>query len=63
LSKVNTLGINLLEGLTAQLGGSFRIKNKNGLSIFLKFPLKSPSQLEYGGLANELAGEQETLEV
>lgn len=62
LSNVNTLGINLLEGLTAQLGGSLRFENKNGLTILLRFPLKSP-QLEYGGLVNELAGEQETLKM
>ncbi|MDN3588672.1 histidine kinase dimerization/phosphoacceptor domain -containing protein [Pedobacter aquatilis] len=58
MSNVNTLGINLLEGLTAQLGGSLQLKNKNGLTISLRFPLKSASQLEYGGLANELAGTQ-----
>ncbi|WP_426328997.1 histidine kinase dimerization/phosphoacceptor domain -containing protein [Pedobacter sp. R-06] len=55
LSNVNTLGINLLEGLTAQLGGSFRIKNNNGLTIFLRFPMNSSRQLAYSGLANELA--------
>jgi two-component sensor histidine kinase len=60
LSNVNTLGINLLEGLTAQLGGSFRIKNNNGLTIFLRFPLNSPRQLAYGGRANELAYQQES---
>lgn len=62
LSNVNTLGINLLEGLTAQLGGSVHFKNKNGLTISLRFPLKSTSQLEYSDLASELAGEQEKLE-
>jgi len=63
LPNENTLGINLLEGLTAQLGGLFRIKNEKGLAIFLKFPLKAPTQLELNALANELAGEQETLEL
>jgi len=63
LPNANTLGINLLEGLTAQLGGSFSIKNQNGLTIFLKFPLKASSQMEFSTLANELAGKQETLEM
>ncbi|TBO44502.1 tetratricopeptide repeat-containing sensor histidine kinase [Pedobacter kyonggii] len=63
LSNVNTLGINLLKGLTPQLGGTFNIKNNNGLTIFLKFPLKSPSHLDYGTLAEELAGEEQPLRV
>ncbi|RBQ11872.1 sensor histidine kinase [Pedobacter miscanthi] len=63
LPNENTLGINLLEGLTAQLGGLFRIKNEKGLTIFLKFPLKAPTQLEFSALDNELASEQETLEL
>lgn len=57
MSNVNTLGINLLEGLTAQLGGSLQLKNKNGLTISVRFPLKSPSTLEYGGFASEMASE------
>lgn len=61
LSNVNTLGINLLKGLTPQLGGTFNIKNNNGLTIFLKFPLKSPSHLDYGTLADELADQEQPL--
>ncbi|MGN8055190.1 tetratricopeptide repeat-containing sensor histidine kinase [Pedobacter sp. 22163] len=62
LSNVNTLGINLLKGLTPQLGGTFNIKNNNGLTIFLKFPLESPSH-DYGTLANELADQEQPLRV
>jgi len=62
LSNVNTLGINLLKGLTPQLGGTFNIKNNNGLTIFLKFPLKSPSH-DYGTLADELADQEQPLRV
>lgn len=63
LSNVNTLGINLLKGLTPQLGGTFNIKNNNGLTIFLNFPLKSPSHLDYGTLADELADQEQPLRV
>lgn len=39
-ASLNTLGITLLEGLTAQLEGTFSIENDHGLTIHLKFPLK-----------------------
>ena len=38
--NLNTLGITLLEGLTAQLEGIFSIENDHGLTIHLRFPLK-----------------------
>lgn len=40
LSSADSLGITLLEGLTEQLEGSFRIENNQGLTVFLKFPVK-----------------------
>ena len=42
LSSMDTLGITLLEGLTAQLQGSFHIESNKGLTVFLKFPIKVP---------------------
>ncbi|WP_176628273.1 sensor histidine kinase [Mucilaginibacter sp. SG538B] len=41
LSGAESLGITLLEGLTEQLEGSLSIENKNGLTVFLKFPVKT----------------------
>ncbi|MCC8408547.1 sensor histidine kinase [Mucilaginibacter sp. UR6-1] len=40
LTRTNTLGLTLLKGLTAQLKGTFTIKNNNGLAITLKFPVE-----------------------
>lgn len=37
LEKSNTLGLNLMKGLSKQLGGSFELKNENGLTIHILF--------------------------
>lgn len=37
LSEQNSLGLNLMEGLSKQLGGTFSITNQNGLAIRITF--------------------------
>jgi len=43
-ASLNTLGITLLEGLTKQLAGTYRLKNDHGLTIVLRFPIGSMIQ-------------------
>jgi two-component sensor histidine kinase len=42
LENTKTLGITLLNGLTAQLKGKVSIENNNGLTINISFPIEAP---------------------
>jgi two-component sensor histidine kinase/tetratricopeptide (TPR) repeat protein len=45
LAKINSLGMNLMKGLTTQLRGDFRLNNDKGLAIHIVLPKKLVNEM------------------
>jgi two-component sensor histidine kinase len=52
--QLNSLGMNLMKGLSEQLGGTFEMNNKNGLNIQITFSVNSEMAIHSRGEFNEV---------
>jgi two-component sensor histidine kinase len=53
LSKSNSLGITLIQGLTGQLKGTFAVENNEGVSISIRFPVETATITGKAGITTE----------